>query len=135
MGGVQNSSGNSGGVGGGYFSGQKKVEIPGSLSEIPSVVGVWIFSETTHYEDLLNSVQRHTQCSTAYCLHKKSNKSVLLCRFNFPKECYHQTHLEYEKLKSKDGVEHYKVKVVTKRDDNCLNNHQRLQLQGWRANL
>ena len=48
------------------------------------------------YEDLLNSVQRHTQCSTAYCLHKKSNESELLCRFNFPKECCDQTHLEYE---------------------------------------
>ena len=49
MGGVQNSSGNSGGVGA-YFSGQK-LEIPGrrgGLREIPSVVGVWIFSGTTH---------------------------------------------------------------------------------------
>ena len=35
---------------GGYFSGQK-MEIPGrrgGLREIPSVVGVWIFSGTTH---------------------------------------------------------------------------------------
>ena len=51
MGGIQTSSGNSAGVGG-YFSGQK-MEIPGrwgggSLCEIPSVVGVWIFSGTTH---------------------------------------------------------------------------------------
>ena len=49
MGGVQNSSGNSGGVGGGYFTVQK-MEIPGrsgGLREIPSVVGVWIFSGTT----------------------------------------------------------------------------------------
>ena len=47
MGGVQNGSGNSEGVGG-YFSGQK-MEIPGrrgGLREIPSVVGVWIFSGT-----------------------------------------------------------------------------------------
>ena len=50
MGGVQNSSGNSEGVGG-YFSGQK-MEIPGrrgGLREIPSVVGVWIFSGTTQF--------------------------------------------------------------------------------------
>ena len=36
---------------GGYFTGQK-MEIPGrrgGLREIPSVVGVWIFSGTTHY--------------------------------------------------------------------------------------
>ena len=49
MGGVQNNSGNSGGMGG-YFSGQK-LEIPlrrGGLHEIPSVVGGWIFSGTTH---------------------------------------------------------------------------------------
>ena len=48
-GGVQNSSGNSGGVGG-YFNDQK-MEIPrrrGGLRESPSVVGVWIFSGTTH---------------------------------------------------------------------------------------
>ena len=52
MGVVQNSSENSGGVGG-YFTGQK-MEIPrrggeGGLREIPSVVGVLIFSGTTHY--------------------------------------------------------------------------------------
>ena len=36
---------------GGYFSGQK-LEIPGrrwGLREIPSMVGVWIFSGTTQY--------------------------------------------------------------------------------------
>ena len=51
-GGVQNSSGNSGGVGGSYFSGQK-MEIlrrRGALREIPSMVGVWIFSGTTRYK-------------------------------------------------------------------------------------
>ena len=60
MGGVQNSSGNSGGVGGGgvvYFSGQK-LKIPerrGGLREIPSIVGVWIFSGTTHWTELLSN--------------------------------------------------------------------------------
>ena len=53
------------------------------------------------YEDLLSSVQRHTQCSTAYCLHKKQQEDELSCRFNFPKECCEETHLKYEKLKSK----------------------------------
>lgn len=76
------------------------------------------------YEDLLDAVQRHTQCCTAYCLRKKGNENELSCRFNFPKECFYQTHLEYEKLKSKDGVECYKVKVVTKRNHDRLNNHQ-----------
>ena len=47
-GGVQNSSGNSRGVG--LFKRSKKMEIPGrrqGLCEIPSVVRVWIFSGTT----------------------------------------------------------------------------------------
>ena len=50
-GGVQNSSGNSGGVGY-YFSGQKMGNSGrrGGLREIPSVVGVWIFSGTKHFQ-------------------------------------------------------------------------------------
>ena len=42
---------------GGYFSGEK-MEIPGRrgvLCEIPSVVGVWIFSGTTQYMIHYNS--------------------------------------------------------------------------------
>ena len=53
MGGVQNSSGNSGGMGDGR--GILVVKNSGNsgggrwgLREIPSVVGVWIFSGTTH---------------------------------------------------------------------------------------
>ena len=85
------------------------------------------------YDDLVNSVQRHTQCSTAYCLRKKYEDNYS-CRFHYPKDCCDKTHLEYEKIHSKDGKLHYGVKVVTKRNDNRLNDHQRLQLQGWRAN-
>ena len=52
MGGVQNTCGIPEGLGGGgYFCGQK-IEIPGwrgVLREIPSVVGVWIFSGTTQF--------------------------------------------------------------------------------------
>ena len=50
MGGVQNSSGNSGGVGG-VFKWSKLGNSGGGggdLREILSVVGVWIFSGTTH---------------------------------------------------------------------------------------
>ena len=88
----------------------------------------------TDYENLVNLVQRHTNCSTAYCLRKKGGSDELFCRFGFPKETSEKTHLEFETFRSKDGKDHYKVKVVTKRNDRCLNNNQRLQLQGWRAN-
>ena len=86
------------------------------------------------YENLLNSVQRHTQCSTAYCLRRKGQTDNYSCRFDYPKQYCDDTHIEYEEVRSKDGSLHFKVKVVTKRNDTRLNNHQRLQLQGWRAN-
>ena len=34
----------------------------------------------------------------------------------------------------KDGNTQYKAKIITKRNDPRLNNHQHFQLQGWRAN-
>ena len=86
------------------------------------------------YTDLLNMVQRHTRCSTNYCLRKKSNKSELKCRFHFPFDHCAQTKLEFEKINSKGDNVHYRAKIVTKRNDSRLNNHRQLQLQGWRAN-
>jgi DNA replication protein DnaC len=86
------------------------------------------------YVDLLNMVQRHTRCSTSYCLRKKSNETELKCRFHFPFHHCSQTKLEFEKIHSSGDNEHYRAKIVTKRNDSRLNNHQHLQLQGWRAN-
>ena len=51
MGGVQNSGGNSEGVGGGGVFKWSKNGNSGEkvgLQEIPSMVGVWVFSGTTH---------------------------------------------------------------------------------------
>lgn len=45
------------------------------------------------YENLVNLVQRHTNCSTAYCLRKKGGSDELSCRFDFPKEICEKTHL------------------------------------------
>ena len=45
-----------------------------------------------------------------------------------------QTTLEFEEINSKDHNVKYRAKIVTKRNDPRVNNHQRLQLQGWRAN-
>ena len=86
------------------------------------------------YVDLLNMVQRHTCCSSNYCLRKKQNDSELKCRFNFPFESCIKTKLEFEPIQSKSKDTAYKATIVTKRNDSKLNNHQRLQLQGWRAN-
>ncbi len=86
------------------------------------------------YVDLLNMVQRHTCCSTSYCLRKKSNETELKCRFHFPFDHCPQTKLEFEKIHTSGDNEHYRAKIVTKRNDSRLNNHQQLQFQGWRAN-
>ena len=70
--------------------------------------------------DLLNMVQRHTRCSTNYCLRKKSNENELKCRFHFPFD------LEFEEIHSKCDNIQYRAKIVTKRNDERLNNHQQL---------
>ncbi|XP_066910626.1 uncharacterized protein [Clytia hemisphaerica] len=83
------------------------------------------------YTNLLNSVQKHT-CSSAYCLRKKKDDSV--CRFHFPFDCETSTRIEFTKVHTKDGSEKYRAEIKTKRNDPRLNRHQRVQLQGWRAN-
>ena len=85
------------------------------------------------YVHLLNSVERHTTCSTKYCL-QQDDKSELHCRFNFPYDNCAETRLEFEPINTKTGAIKYKAVIVTKRNDSRLNRHQRLQLQGWRAN-
>ena len=92
------------------------------------------FELDNDYADLLNMVQRHTNCSTNYCLRNKGSQSQLKCRFNFPFEHSANTRLEFEEVHSKGDKVQYRAKVVTKRNDPRLNNNQQLQLQGWRAN-
>ena len=36
------------------------------------------------YHNLVNTVQRHTRCSTAYCLCRKPPSQELKCRFGLP---------------------------------------------------
>ena len=92
------------------------------------------FEVQSDYVDLLNMVQRHTRCSTNYCLRKRSSESELKCRFHFPFDHCPQTKLEFEEIHNKGDNVQYRAKIVAKRNDSRLNNHQQLQLQGWRAN-
>ena len=86
------------------------------------------------YVTLLNAVQCHTRCSTTYCLRCKQNESDLKCRFNFPYDLCDKTRLQFEKIHTKDKSVQYKAKTITRRNDTRLNNHQQVQLHGWRAN-
>ena len=61
---------------------------------------------------------------TSYCLKKKSNETELKCRFHFPFDLCPKTKLEFEKVHSKGDNDHYRAKIVTKRNDSRLNNHQ-----------
>ncbi|XP_028408792.1 uncharacterized protein LOC114531365 [Dendronephthya gigantea] len=48
------------------------------------------------YHRLVNSVERHTRCSPAYCLKKKRVGLPAECRFGFPKPLQEETALIYE---------------------------------------
>ena len=87
------------------------------------------------YVNLLNTVQRHTRCSTKYCLRYKQGFKDMQCRFSYPFALCPQTKLVFEPVHKNDyKSSQFKAKIVTKRNDARLNNHQQIQLQGWRAN-
>lgn len=83
------------------------------------------------YQDLVNSVERHTRCSAAYCLRQKGAQQTPTCRFKFPREVQEQTNIQFEELS--DG--RVRATLHTKRNDPRVNPHQRTMLQGWRANV
>ena len=83
------------------------------------------------YTNLVNTVQRHTHCSPAYCIKQKQNQQQPICRFGYPKECTDQIDITFEQLSSDD----IRATLTTKRNDPRLNSHNRLMLQNWRANV
>ena len=84
--------------------------------------------------DLLNTVQKHMHCSTKYCLRHISGSKELQCHFKYPFDCCEKTKLIFEPVNTKEKTALYKAKLIMKRNDSRLNNHQKIQLQGWRAN-
>ena len=62
-----------------------------------------IQDSASDYIDLLNTVERHSYCSSDYCLRRKQNKSELQCRFNFPFKPSVTTKLEFEPVHSKNN--------------------------------
>ena len=74
--------------------------------------------------DLIATCQRHTRCSTAYCLKKRKGKQE--CRFGFPKPLQPATSIV---------TEDRELKVLTARNDSLLNSYNPVQLSTWRANV
>ena len=75
--------------------------------------------------DLIATCQRHTRCSTAYCLKKKKGKQQ--CRFGYPKPLQLATSITSQE----DGEQ----VVLTARNDSLLNGYNPVQLSVWRANV
>ena len=82
--------------------------------------------ENNHLDlsQLIATCQRHTRCSTAYCLKTKDGKQV--CRFGYPKPL-----LAESAVKVVEGD----VEVETARNDPLVNSFNPIQLMGWRGNV
>ena len=85
------------------------------------------------YIDIVNSVQRHSKCNSPYCL-REDKQGNQYCRFHYPFHINKEIYISYTEMPNK-GEKHFKAEVVAQRnDDPRVNRHQRIQLQGWRAN-
>ena len=84
------------------------------------------------YSNLVNTVQRHSKCNSAYCL-KIDSEGNQFCRFHYPFELQEFTHIKYNEISKKLGSD-IRAEIVAKRNDSRVNRHQQIQLQGWRAN-
>lgn len=72
--------------------------------------------------DLISTCQRHTRCSTSYCLRNKQGQQA--CRFGYPKPLQPQTVIVTENNQSE---------LLTARNDSLINSYNVIQLSGWRA--
>ena len=90
-----------------------------------------IQDEQQDYQDLVNSVERHTRCSAAYCLRYNPELPEPYCRFGYPKSDVPETELSFLEF----GDNNIKATLMTKRNDPRINSHNRVMLQNWRANV
>ena len=74
--------------------------------------------------DLVNTCQRHTRCSAAYCLRTRHGQQK--CRFGYPKPLQSKTALVTE-----EG----EPVLLTARNDGLVNSYNPVMLSAWRANV
>src|SRR5436305_14099863 len=75
----------------------------------------------------LNRFQRHSKCTEAYCLRKKKETSVKVCRFGFPQRVQDTAGL------TTDHNPNYPM-YAPKRNDPLLNSYMAPITIGWLAN-
>ena len=93
------------------------------------------YSEVVDYHedlaDLIATCQRHTRCSSAYCL--RTQNGVQKCRFGYPKPLQPETILVTGG--NQDDDEQNEPVLITARNDGLLNSFNPVQLSAWRANV
>ena len=97
------------------------------------------YSEVTDFHqdlaDLIATCQRHTRCSSAYCL--RTRNGVQQCRFGYPKPLQPKTVLHMDDNNDdnqNDGKDKEPV-LITACNDGYLNSFNPIQLSSWRANV
>ena len=84
-----------------------------------SVLPLEIRDVDEDYHLLVNTVQQHTRCSTAYCLHKKPGQQETTCRFEYPHEEQTSSTIVFEMLEN--GT--VRATLATKTNDQRVNSH------------
>lgn len=74
--------------------------------------------------EFVATCQRHTWCSTSYCLQTKHGTQE--CRFGYPKALQNETTIVNE-----NGI----YELLTARNDTLVNSYNPIQLSAWRANV
>ena len=85
------------------------------------------YSEVTDFKqdliDLVATCQRHSRCSTAYCL--RTHNGHQICRFHYPKDLQFETTIVTDETPT----------LLTTRNDGLLNSFNTVQLLEWCANV
>ena len=86
-----------------------------------------VYNEVTDFKqdliDLVATCQRHSRCSTAYCLRTHNGQQV--CRFHYPKDLQLDTSIAIDETPT----------LLTARNDGLVNSYNAVQLSAWRANV
>ena len=98
---------------------------PKTNPHICSVPYTQIIDYHQDLNDLIATCQRHTRCSSAYCLRTKNG--IQTCCFGYPKPLQPHTVI----VTGEDG----EPEILTAHNDGLINSYNPVQLSAWRANV